>query len=127
MKKLRSAILVILGSIALNAWAQAVDGDAILLEIVAQQSRDLHTRDTMFLGDSAIVLCDTIWKHYPHPLCMPLMYVPPVFPALLDTTEDSSSIHAFRASARRYITQHHADYYVSISDKSRLKRWRWGM
>lgn len=126
MKRISLAILVAC-SIALNAWSQAIDDDALLLDIVAQQSLDLHMRDTMLLGDSVIVLCDTIWKHYPHPLCMPLMYVPPTFPALMDTVDEPShSICALRASARRYITQHHADYYVSMSEEDRLKKMEMG-
>ena len=84
MKRISLAILVAC-SIALNAWSQAIDDDALLLDIVAQQSLDLHMRDTMLLGDSVIVLCDTIWKQYPHRLCMPLFYFPPTFPALVDT------------------------------------------
>lgn len=126
MKRISLAILVAC-SIALNAWSQAIDDDALLLDIVAQQSLNLHMRDTMLLGDSVIVLCDTIWKHYPHPLCMPLMYVPPTFPALMDTVDEPShSICALRASARRYITQHHADYYVSMSEEDRLKKMEMG-
>lgn len=126
MKRISLAILVAC-SIALNAWSQAIDDDALLLDIVAQQSLNLHMRDTMLLGDSIIVLCDTIWKHYPHPLCMPLMYVPPTFPALMDTVDEPShSICALRASARRYITQHHADYYVSMSEEDRLKKMEMG-
>ena len=126
MKRISLAILVAC-SIALNAWSQAIDDDALLLDIVAQQSLDLHMRDTMLLGDSVIVLCDTIWKQYPHPLCMPLMYVPPTFPALMDTVDEPShSICALRASARRYITQYHADYYVSMSEEDRLKKMEMG-
>ena len=94
----------------------------MLLEIVAQQSRDLHMRDTLMLGDSAIVLCDTIWKSYPHPLCIPLMYLPEQFPTLSDTLIDSPySIANIRRNARRYIIHHHAELYVSVSDTNRLK------
>ena len=94
----------------------------MLLEIVAQQSRDLHMRDTLMLGDSAIVLCDTIWKSYPHPLCIPLMYLPEQFPTLSDTLIDSPySIANIRRNARRYIMHHHAELYVSVSDTNRLK------
>lgn len=126
MRRISLAILVACG-IALNVWGQTVDDDALLLEIVAQQSHDLHTRDTIYLGDSAIVVCDTIWKHYPHPLCLPLMYVPPRLPALMDTVEEPlHSITALRAAARRYITQNHADYYVSLSDDNRLKKMEMG-
>lgn len=102
--------------------AQTIDEDAMLLEIIAQQSRDLHMRDTLFLGDTAIVYCDTLWKIYPHPLCLPLMYIPQVFPSLLDTTCSSRySIEQIRYNARRYILHNHADLYVSVSDPGRLK------
>lgn len=88
----------------------AVNEDALLLALVAQQSQELHAHDT-------------IWEIYPHPLCMYLMYVPTVYPSLRDTTaEDESSIRAIRNKARRYITTHHANYYVSMSDTNRLKQ-----
>ena len=101
--------------------AQTVDEDVLLLELVAQQSRELH-RDSIMLGDSVLVVCDTIWKSYPHPLCVPLMYVPAPMRSLRDTTpEDRYSIAAIRANARRYITTHCADLYTSVSDPDRLK------
>ena len=88
----------------------AFDEDAILLGLVAKQSMELHANDT-------------VWERYPHPLCMPLMYVPEVFPSLMDTTkEDAGSIAMIRRNARRYITHNHADMYVSVSDSSRLKQ-----
>ena len=102
--------------------AQTVDSDALLLELVAQQSHDLHTRDTMVVGDSVFVLCDTIWDVYPHPLCMPLMYVPEPLRSITDTTpENPYSIASIRKKARIYIATHHADLYTSMSDPSRLK------
>ena len=86
------------------------DEDAMLLGLVAKQSRELHANDT-------------VWERYPHPLCMPLMYVPAEFPALMDTTkEDVGSIAMIRHNARRYITQNHADMYVSMSNPDRLKQ-----
>ena len=88
----------------------AFDEDAILLGLVAKQSRELHANDT-------------VWERYPHPLCMPLMYVPTTFPSLMDTTkEDLGTIAMIRRNARRYITHNHADMYVSVSDSSRLKQ-----
>lgn len=115
-------IVFLLISIAPASFSQTIDNDAMLLEIVAQQSRDLHMRDTLMLGDSAIVLCDTIWKSYPHPLCIPLMYLPEQFPTLSDTLIDSPySIANIRRNARRYIMHHHAELYVSVSDTNRLK------
>ena len=104
-----------------NIVAQTVDEDAFLLELVAQQSRDLH-RDTVVVGDSVMVVCDTIWQHYPHPLCIPLMYVPPTIRSLTDTTsEDRYSIANIRRNALRYITRNHANLYVAVSDTNRLK------
>jgi hypothetical protein len=51
------------------------------------------------------------------------MYVPAAFPSLSDTTQQNPySIPAIRAKARRYITTHHADLYVSVSDTNRLKQ-----
>ena len=114
-------ILFLCGLFVSYASAQTVDEDALLLELVAQQSRELH-RDSIMLGDSVLVVCDTIWKSYPHPLCVPLMYVPTPMRSLRDTTpEDRYSIAAIRANARRYITTHCADLYTSVSDPDRLK------
>lgn len=122
MSKWRISILLLLCSLTCASVAQTVDDDLLLLDLVAQQSRELHMTDTLMLGDSAIVLCDTIWKQYPHPLCLPLMYVPEIFPSILDTATSSEySIAAIRRNALRYITTHHADLYVSVSDPSRLK------
>lgn len=100
--------------------AQTVDEDAMLIEIVAQQSRDLHTFDSILLGDSVVMIDDTI-EYYPHPLCIPLMYVPETFPPLNDTISNEYSITTIRRNARRYILHHHADLYVSTSNPNRLK------
>ena len=82
----------------------------ILLQLVARQSQLLHAKDT-------------IWEKYPHPLCMPLMYVPTMYAPLTDTTRyNEYSIPAIRAKARRYITTHHVDMYVAVSDTNRLKQ-----
>ena len=109
-----------------NASAQTADEDALLLELVSQQSYDLH-RDTLMMGDSAIVVSDTIWQHYSHPLCIPLMYVPTPMRSLTDTTpEDRYSIAVIRRNALRYITAHHADFYTSVSDPNRLKAVQMG-
>jgi hypothetical protein len=113
--------VLLCGLFVSSASAQTVDEDVLLLELVAQQSRELH-RDSIMLGDSVWVVCDTIWKSYPHPLCVPLMYVPAPMRSLRDTTpEDRYSIAAIRANARRYITTHCADLYTSVSDPNRLK------
>jgi len=89
---------------------KTLDTDEMLLDLVAKQSQALHANDT-------------IWEKYPHPLCMMLMYVPTTFPSITDTTSrDEYSIPAIRAKARRYITTHYADLYVSVSDTSRLKQ-----
>ena len=113
--------MLLCGLFVSSVSAQTVDEDVLLLELVAQQSRELH-RDSIMLGDSVLVVCDTIWKSYPHPLCVPLMYVPAPMRSLRDTTpEDRYSIAAIRANARRYITTHCADLYTSVSDPDRLK------
>lgn len=88
----------------------SMDDDALLLALVAKQGEELHAHDT-------------IWEIYPHPLCMQLMFIPTIFPSLRDTsTVDEASIQEIRNKARRYVTTHHADYYVSISDTNRLKQ-----
>ena len=101
--------------------AQTVDDDALLLELVAQQGRDLH-RDTVVLADSMVVVCDTIWERYPHPLCVPLMYVPEPMRSLNDTAAEARyTVATIRRNALRYITRNHADLYTSVSDPERLK------
>jgi hypothetical protein len=58
-----------------------------------------------------------------HPLCLPLMYIPSSFRHLGDTTpENLYTSFAICAKALKYITAHHADLYVSISDPTRLKQ-----
>lgn len=102
--------------------AQTVDDDILLLELVSQQSEDLH-KDTLRVGDSVMIVCDTVWKNYPHPLCIPLMYVPQSFPSLDEKPSAISySIASIRRNALRYILAHHAELYVSISDPVRLKK-----
>lgn len=110
-----STPILVLPTISLDTLLdKALDEDAILLGLVAQQGQELHANDTA-------------WEQYPHPLCIPLMYVPPTFRALMDTTEDDLySIDNIRANARRYITQHHSDMYVSISDPKRMKKLQMG-
>jgi hypothetical protein len=103
--------------------AQIIDDDSMLLQLIAQQSRELHMRDTLFLEDSMVVFCDTIWKSYPHPLCLPLMYVPQSMPSLRDTTiQNPYTIENIRKNALRYILHNHADMFVSVSDPSRLEK-----
>lgn len=113
-------IVFLLVGIAPTTLAQTVDEDAMLIEIVAQQSRDLHTFDSILIGDSVVLIDDTI-EYYPHPLCIPLMYVPETFPPLTDTISNEYSIATIRRNARIYILHHHADLYVSTSNPNRLK------
>ena len=110
-----STPILVLPTVSLDTLLdKALDEDAILLGLVAQQGQELHANDTA-------------WEQYPHPLCIPLMYVPPTFRALMDTTDDDLySIDNIRANARRYITQHHSDMYVSISDPKRMKKLQMG-
>lgn len=123
MRKLRLFILLWFACLVTVLSAQTINEDAMLLEMVAQQGRNLHTRDTMVVGDSVFVLCDTIWDIYPHPLCMPLMYVPEPLRSITDTTpENPYTIAAIRKKARVYIATHHADLYTSVSDTNRLKQ-----
>lgn len=121
MKKIGFFIVLLWSAVAVNSQVQTSDSDVLLLELVAQQGRELH-RDTLVMHDSVVVVCDTMWKRYPHPLCLPLMYVPESFPSLNDTTpKNPYSIAAIRRNARRYITMYHADLYTAVSDPNRLK------
>ena len=121
MNKRLLTIAILCNIFIYGVSSQTINEDALLMELVSQQGRDLH-QDTLFLGDSSIVFCDTIWKRYPHPLTIPLMYVSQPFPPLTDTLlDDPYSIMAIRRNARRYITTHHADLYVAVSDTTRLK------
>lgn len=113
--------MLLWSAVAVNSQVQTSDSDVLLLELVAQQGRELH-RDTLVMHDSVVVVCDTMWKRYPHPLCLPLMYVPELLPSLSDTTpKNPYSIAAIRRNARRYITMYHADLYTAVSDPNRLK------
>ena len=49
--------IIVLDSLLDSVDSIAQDVDAILLELVARQSKLLHAKDT-------------IWEKYPHPLCM---------------------------------------------------------
>lgn len=121
MKKIGFFIVLLWSAVAVNSQVQTSDSDVLLLELVAQQGRELH-RDTLVMHDSVVVVCDTMWKRYPHPLCLPLMYVPELLPSLNDTTpKNPYSIAAIRRNARRYITMYHADLYTAVSDPNRLK------
>ena len=81
--------------------SQTID-DGMLIEIVTQQSPSVYVNDTSSVGDSSMVVCDTIWEHYPHPLCMPLMYVPETLPPLYDTISHVEyTIANIRRNARR--------------------------
>lgn len=121
MKKIGFFIVLLWSAVAVNSQVQTSDSDVLLLELVAQQGRELH-RDTLVMHDSVVVVCDTMWKRYPHPLCLPLMYVPELLPSLSDTTpKNLYSIAAIRRNARRYITMYHADLYTAVSDPNRLK------
>lgn len=121
MKKIGFFIVLLWSAVAVNSQVQTSDSDVLLLELVAQQGRELH-RDTLVMHDSVVVVCDTMWKRYPHPLCLPLMYVPELPPSLSDTTpKNPYSIAAIRRNARRYITMYHADLYTAVSDPNRLK------
>lgn len=121
MKKIGFFIVLLWSAVAVNSQVQTSDSDVLLLELVAQQGRELH-RDTLVMHDSVVVVCDTMWKRYPHPLCLPLMYVPELLPSLSDTTpKNPYLIAAIRRNARRYITMYHADLYTAVSDPNRLK------
>lgn len=121
MKKIGFFIVLLWSAVAVNSQVQTSDSDVLLLELVSQQGRELH-RDTLVMHDSVVVVCDTMWKRYPHPLCLPLMYVPELLPSLSDTTpKNPYSIAAIRRNARRYITMYHADLYTAVSDPNRLK------
>lgn len=121
MKKIGFFIVLLWSAVAVNSQVQTSDSDVLLLELVAQQGRELH-RDTLVMHDSVVVVCDTMWKRYPHPLCLPLMYVPELLPSLSDTTpKNPYSIAAIRRNARRYITMYHADLYTAVSNPNRLK------
>ncbi|MBR5854594.1 MAG: DUF3078 domain-containing protein [Paludibacteraceae bacterium] len=106
----RQDTIIVIPTVPDSLDETAQNADDILLQLIARQSELLHANDT-------------IWEKYPHPLCMPLMYVPARFVALTDTTTyNPYSIPAIREKARRYITTHHVDMYVSVSDTNRLKQ-----
>ncbi len=51
-----------------------------------------------------------------HPLALPLYYIKPTFPPLLDTVPKPVTIYSIRNKARDYITSHCPEVYVGIYD-----------
>lgn len=101
--KIKYIILLILTGLTSSISAQTI-GDEVLLRL------DSIANDSLSKAT------------YPHPLCLPLMYVSTPLRSLSDTTKESQyTIAAIRRNALRYITTHHADLYVSVSDTNRLK------
>jgi hypothetical protein len=94
-----------------------------IISVDTTDSLDIHLpNDSLNIIDS-LDMVDTTELTCVHPLCLPLMYVPDTFLSIKDTTtEDAYTIYAIRRKALRYITTHHADLYVSISDPNRLKK-----
>ncbi len=105
LRRLRLLICLVIAGTTLTA--QTVDNDVVLLQIVAQQSQQIHANDT-------------VWQHYVSPLCLPLMFAPEPVRSLNDTTRDCS-IYAVRSNARRYIATHHTDLYTAVSDPERME------
>lgn len=125
--RLRFVIMLLCCGFIYSSVAQTVDEDILLLELIERQGRDLHNNDTLIVGDSIIVLCDTIWDIYPHPLCIPLMYVPERFPSLRDTSLTIDySLQSIRQNARRYITANCAELYTTLSNPKRLEAVKMG-
>ena len=103
---MRLLILVSVACTATFVSAQTVSDDAVLLELVARQSREIHANDTL-------------WKQYVSPLCLPLVYIPEPLRTLSDTMQDRTSLSSIRMNARRYVTTHCADLYVAVHDPSK--------
>jgi hypothetical protein len=120
--KWRLFIILLVSGLSVTTVAQTVEDDVLLLELVAQQNNNLTSTDTVAQEDSVAYVQDTVWESYPHPLCLPLMYIPLPMKSLIDTTPDTYTIAAIRQNALQYITRNHADLYVSVSDPSRLSK-----
>lgn len=90
------------------AVAQTVDEDEMLLQLVAQQSREIHANDTL-------------WKQYVSPLCLPLVYIPEPIRSLKDSVTAPYSLSSIRMNARRYVTMHDANLYVAVHDPSKIE------
>lgn len=108
MGRLRIHIVVLLLCLCAVVVAQTVDEDEMLLQMVANQSREIHANDTL-------------WKQYISPLCLPLVYIAEPLRTLADTTTDRYSLLAIRMNARRYVTTHCADVYVGVYDPSKME------
>lgn len=108
MRRLRLLILVSVVCTATFVSAQTVSDDAVLLELVARQSREIHANDTL-------------WKQYVSPLCLPLVYIPEPLRTLSDTMQDRTSLSSIRMNARRYVTTHCANLYVAVHDPSKIE------
>lgn len=121
MKKYVVVILLLLCSFPYLAFAKNA-GDAVLPDSMFNMATSF-IEDSIRMEDMFVQLDTSIATNStPYPLCLPLMYIPSPLKPLGDTTQENPySIYAIRSNVRRYITAHHADLYVSISDTNRLK------
>lgn len=126
--KMDGLLLCVVGMmcLALPLGAQeVVDEDDMLLELVSQQSKQLHEGDSLYTdgsglysygNDGAYTDEDSAHADYISPLCTPMLFVEEPIHSLNDTAKEEVTIFTLRRDARRYITTHHADLYVGTYD-----------
>ena len=136
-------IPILLTALSVPTFAQVVGSDLLALTLVTMDGKyasaptsKITLNDTAILVDTVLeatlssdtaINQDTLADFIPHPLCLPLMYDPWVAPSLNDTIEECQyTIEEIRRNALRYITTHHADLYVSVSDPTRLQKLELG-
>ncbi len=116
----------------------SIDEDALLLQLVQQQSQALAAREdslyqqrlltdttTAFpfhigLRDS-LRIAEYVRKNPYHPLAMPLYYVAPKPRSLSDTLAPPLDVYTLREDARMYLATHDAALYVGVYDSMEYK------
>lgn len=134
----RYIIALLFFGFSLVSHAQVISPDIMSLGLVSIDGSYANKVDTIIpvdttdslsvrISEDSLDIVDSLETidsivAYVHPLCLPLMYVPEPFLSLKDTiVEETYTISQIRRNALRYITTHHADLYVSISDPNRMK------
>lgn len=125
IKRIILIVLLVCG-VSATSDAQTVADDVMSLELLASQRNCDAKQDSSLLNVDIVQDVDTAWEVYPHPLCIPLMYLPMSL-SFTDTVADNPySIQSIRHNALRYITANHPELYVSVSDPNRMKKIEMG-
>ncbi len=123
---------------------ESVSNDALLLQLLRQQSRQIAAREDsllqarlltdttciIYLSDvvhpdsmrfhigvrDSMRIAEYVMQNPYHPLAMPLYFVAPPLRSLSDTLSEPLSVYTMRQDARTYLANHHAELYVNLYD-----------